>query len=146
VLGLCRRLLRHGQDAEDAFQATFLALARKADSIRSGEALAGWLRRVAYRAAVQARNAPRPATLPADESLAPAAGAEAPDPAQEVARRELQAALAEEVGRLPDHYRAVLVLCYLESRSNEEAARELGRPSAPSARGWRGPASGCAPG
>src|SRR6266705_3488916 len=76
VRGVCRRVLRHTQDAEDAFQATFLALVRKAVSISQRESLAGWLYRVAYRVALRARDAVarQPQPLPLNgETLAPEA-------------------------------------------------------------------------
>jgi RNA polymerase sigma factor (sigma-70 family) len=123
VLGVCRRTLRREQDAEDAFQATFLALVRSASSLRSGEAIGSWLYRVAYRVAVQMRAAAvRRRTL--DAAALDSLAETGPDPAE----CELRAALDEEVNRLPEHYRAAFVLCYLEGRTNEEAARELGRP------------------
>jgi RNA polymerase sigma factor (sigma-70 family) len=124
VLGVCRRLLRHDADAEDAFQATFLILARKAGSVRKGESLASFLYGVALRVARKVRaSTPRRqarqkalADLPATEKM----------PAWE--RHEYRAVLDEEVGRLPVKYRVPFVLCHLEGRTNEEAARQLGRP------------------
>src|SRR5262249_38077723 len=120
VLGVCRRLLCHDQDAEDAFQATFLTLARKAGSIGRREALGGWLRQMASRAARAAKARPVPLqALRAD--LLPA-----PDLAQDLLWRDLRPVLDEEINRLPDRYRAPFVLCYLEGRTNTEAARQLG--------------------
>jgi cobalt-zinc-cadmium efflux system membrane fusion protein len=129
VLGLCRRVLRHEQDAEDAFQATFLALARKAGSIGRGEALAGWLYRVAQRIALRGRcrqheRAARHTT--GVEQVADDAGPVDPD---------LRRVLDEEIARLPPLYRDPVVLCYLEGRTQEEAARLLGCPSGTLA--WR---------
>ncbi len=124
VLGVCRRLLHHEQDAEDAFQATFLTLARKAVSIRRQGSLAAWLYGVARRIALRARD--RAAARHARESSCPQASA--PDPSDEAGRRELQTVLAQEVGRLPEKYRAAVVLCYLEGKTHDEAARALGWP------------------
>jgi RNA polymerase sigma factor (sigma-70 family) len=123
VLGVCRRVLRHEQDAEDAFQATFLVLARKAGSIGTGQALGSWLYRVAQRVAVRAKvlagkRAARQAPL-ADVAADPA-----PDPAWSDLRRVLD----EEVSRLPEKYRAPFVLCYLDGKTNADAARALGCP------------------
>jgi RNA polymerase sigma factor (sigma-70 family) len=124
ILELCRRLLRREQDAEDAFQSAFLALALKGNAISKGEAVGSWLYTVAYRAALQLRGASRlphscdPHAL--DRLAAPAPG--------EAGARELRAALDEEVRRLPEKYRAAFVLCYLEGLTNEEAAQRLGRP------------------
>lgn len=124
ILGLCRRLLRDGHAAEDAFQAAFLALALKAASISRGEAIASWLYKVAYRAALRLR-----AGTCHWQALDPeAADPEATDPTGTADRRDLRAALDEELDRLPARYRAPLVLCYFEGRTNEEAARELGCP------------------
>jgi RNA polymerase sigma factor (sigma-70 family) len=121
VLGVCRRLLRHEQDAEDAFQATFLVLARSADSIRSQDSLGTWLHGVARRTALRARG--QAAARQAHEQAA----AERPgtDPGEEAGRREMRALLDEEVGRLPEAYRAAVVLCYLEGKTHEEAAGQL---------------------
>ncbi len=122
VLRLCRHVLRCEQDAEDAFQATFLVLARTAGSIRRGESLGSWLYGVARRVALRAgRAAARRRRREAGVSDMPA-----DDPAAVAALRELQAVLDEEVSRLPPKYRGPFVLCCLEGRSRDEAAAELG--------------------
>ncbi len=120
VLGVCRRVLRDHHEAEDALQATFLVLARKAGAIRRHESLTSWLYGVAYHLALRARAARR-AVLPAPEG--PAKGA---DPLAEVSGRELLGVLDEELARLPAHYRAPLLLCCLEGYTQDEAARRLG--------------------
>jgi RNA polymerase sigma factor (sigma-70 family) len=126
VLGLCRRLLGHEQDAEDAFQATFLALARKAGSIRKREAVGSFLYKVAYRTALRARAAVsrRPVGVP------PGVAPPAPEPEPDLVWRDLRPVLDEELSRLPEKYRAPVVLCDLEVKTHEEAARQLGCPRA----------------
>jgi RNA polymerase sigma factor (sigma-70 family) len=121
VLGVCRRLLRHSQDAEDACQAVFLILARKANAIRKRDSLGSWLhgvaRRVARRLRQQlSRQQQREARLV--EEVVAATG--------ERSWREVQAVLDEEIGRLPARYQAPIVLCYLEGKTQDEAARQLG--------------------
>jgi cobalt-zinc-cadmium efflux system membrane fusion protein len=118
-----RRLLPRPEDAEDVFQATFLALARKAGAIRRPGALAGWLYRVAYRAALRVQAA-APRTAPGSR----VAELPAADTADEAAWRELRPVLDDEINRLPEKYRVAVVLCYLEGRTLEEAARLLGCP------------------
>src|SRR5262245_3988481 len=122
VMGVCRRMLRHHQDAEDAFLATFLLLARKAASIRRRAALASWLYGVARRAAGDARRAA--ARRQARERRATTVGHAQPD--LDAAWRELQAVLAQEVERLPEKYQLPFVLCCLEGKSKAEAAAQLG--------------------
>ncbi|HEV3255507.1 MAG TPA: sigma-70 family RNA polymerase sigma factor [Gemmataceae bacterium] len=124
VLAVCRRALHHEQDAEDAFQAVFSVLARRAGSIRKRGAVGAWLHAVAYRIARKVRadrgRQPVPATNLAD---VPAA-----EDSPEWAWRELRPILDEEVNRLPDKYRQAFVLCHLEGRTNEQAAAHLGCP------------------
>jgi RNA polymerase sigma factor (sigma-70 family) len=123
VLSVCRRLLRREQDVEDAFQATFLALVRKARSIANREALASWLYKVAYRVALDAREAA--ARQPATE-----ADAAEPTvaPSEDPIWRDLAPVLDEELYRLPEKYRVPVVLCYLQGRTVDEAAQVLGCP------------------
>src|SRR5262249_368681 len=129
VLGVCRRVLRHTQDAEDAFQATFLVLARKAGAIGRREALGGWLYGVACRVAARAR-----ALLLRHRPTAHRPTADVPEPVGAGAAvdgasgGEVRLALQEEVARLPAKYRGPVVLCYLEGRTHEEAALDLGWP------------------
>ncbi len=128
VLGVCRRVLRDVHAAEDAFQATFLTLARKAGSIGTREAVAGWLYTVAHRIALAARaRQVRQAAVerPADETAPDGPGYLPPDGPAE---RELRELLRAEVDRLPDPFRAVIVLCCLEGRTHAEAAELLGVP------------------
>jgi RNA polymerase sigma factor (sigma-70 family) len=124
ILQLIRRLLFRAQDIEDAFQATFLALVRKAGSIRQPEAVASWLYKVAYRVGLRARSrAIKRATREAAD-----ADVEDLEARSHVSEEGLHEALAEEVNRLPAKYRATVVLCYLEGKTNAEAARQLSCP------------------
>ena len=122
VLRVGRSVLRDEHDAQDAFQATFLVLARKARSLRVVDSLAPWLRGVAYRTALGARSA----ALRRKARERGAARPEAePAPAQ---ADDLGLVLHEELGRLPERFRAAVVLCCLEGLTHEQAARELGCP------------------
>jgi RNA polymerase sigma factor (sigma-70 family) len=124
VLNICHRVLGRSHDAEDAFQATFLVLVRKARSIRRRQAVAAWLYRVAHRVALQAKVRAR--RRAARER--PAVGAMAAPAADEVANRDLRAVLEDEVHRLPAKYRLPVLLCYLGGQSTEQAAQALGCP------------------
>jgi RNA polymerase sigma factor (sigma-70 family) len=128
VLGVCRRVLGDAHDAEDAFQATFLTLARKGGSIGKRASVSGWLYTVAHRIALRAKaRAARRSRRerPLGDLAVPEAGCE---PADLLAWRELRPLIDAEVERLPDKYRATFVLCYLEGKTNEEAAEQLGCP------------------
>ncbi len=135
VRGLCRRVLRHEQDAEDAFQATFLALAKKAATIR-GQSLAGWLYRVAFHAALKAKTkriktGAMPGALHGHvlfDRHMPVQSHGHGTPEDAVQAGELAAALDEEILRLPERFRLPVVLCYLQGRSNREVAATLGIP------------------
>ena len=122
VRSVCRRVLQHDQDAEDAFQAAFLVLAVKARSIRKGVTVPSWLHRVAFRVAMNAKKARR--LLPQDSSAAAARPQD--EPATAAALREAQVIVDEELNRLPEKYRAPFVLCCLDGMSRAEAATELG--------------------
>jgi RNA polymerase sigma factor (sigma-70 family) len=147
VLHLCRRILGDGHDAEDAFQATFLILARRAGAVRRQGAVGSWLCGVATRVAVRLRGqrsqrrgaevgasslipVPSPS---ADENRDPLDQFPAPpnrsaDPAAVAGQSDDELVLTEELGRLPEKYRAPLVLCYLEGQTTEQAALRLRWP------------------
>lgn len=124
VLHVCRRIHANEQDAEDILQATYLLLARKAASIRKQESLASWLYGVAYRLALGARGQAvrrqtrerRAADMGKTSSIS------------QEAWQELQELLHQSLQQLPERYRAPILLCYLEGKTQEEAARQLGCP------------------
>lgn len=123
VLAVCRRVLGEIADAEDAFQATFVVLARKAGASGWQESLGSWLYEVAYRCAAKARTASARRRSPVQVPDMPEK-----ERACAVEHEELRAVLDDELSRLPEKYRAPLVLCYLEGKSSEEAAGLLGCP------------------
>lgn len=124
VWGVCCRVLSNHHDTGDAFQATFLVLVRKAASIMPRAMVANWLHGVAHQTALKAR-----ATLAKRNGREKHVGT-LPEPAapRHETRRDLQQLLDEELTRLPDRYRAVIVLCDLEGKTRKEAARHLGCP------------------
>lgn len=124
VLGVCRRVLRDPADADDAFQATFLVLVRKAGSLRAPDRLAGWLHQVAHRTARKAWARRRDRARREGEMFDVPAG----EPPAEFVWRELRPIFDAELDRLPDRLRLPAVLCLLEGQSKAEAARALGWP------------------
>jgi RNA polymerase sigma factor (sigma-70 family) len=129
VLGVCRHVLHGHHDAEDAFQATFLVLARKAGSIRNGRVLAGWLHEVAHRIAIKARaSAARRRTLEREGVAMSPAAFESNTQDEAAAWKELRPVLHAEVEMLPDRYRIPVILSYLEGKTNEEVAKLLRWP------------------
>jgi RNA polymerase sigma factor (sigma-70 family) len=123
VLGVCRRVLGDVHAAEDAFQAAFVQLARRAPGIRCEESLAGWLHTVARRVSLVARRGEQRRRRREHASSQP----EAKRP-EDMTWRELRAVLDRELARLPAEYRLPLILCYLEDRPQAEAAERLGWP------------------
>jgi RNA polymerase sigma factor (sigma-70 family) len=115
VLATSRRVLRHEHDSEDVFQAAFLVLAKRAATIRQGEALSGWLYQVAFRLAVRVR---QKSGRRREQPLGPAAHLSAPTLHDRLA-------LDDELATLPHDYRSVVILCCLEGRTQNEAARIL---------------------
>jgi RNA polymerase sigma factor (sigma-70 family) len=121
VLGVCRRVLGNDHDAEDAFQATFLLLARKAGAIQRRESVGSWLYGVAYHMAQKLRT--QAARRRKNEGAAPISQL-----FQATAESELEAALDAELQRLPAKYRIPIILCYFEGMTHAEVAVELGWP------------------
>jgi RNA polymerase sigma factor (sigma-70 family) len=128
VLGVCRKVLRDPHAADDAFQATFLILARKAGTIARRAAVAGWLYRVAYRCAQRARReaARHAARSVSGQDLLTIPTSPAPEPAAD--RSDNDGLLTEELAQLPERYRLPVVLCYLEGRTYDDAAARIGCP------------------
>ena len=122
VLSVCRRLVQNAADADDAFQATFLVLVRRAASIGKPQLLGNWLYGVAHRVAARSRAqaARRPASGMSEVEMIAA------NPYREGS--EWSPLLHEELNRLPDKYRAPMVLCYLQGKTNQEAAELLSWP------------------
>src|SRR5947207_5323955 len=128
VFGVCERVLRHSHDAEDAFQATFLVLARRAATLDGRGSLGNWLYAVAYRTAIKARQS---AARRRDRELQVLNMSTVVSSAEEEQEEwsDLRPLLDEELNQLPQKYRAPLVLCYLEGKTQEQAAHELGWPT-----------------
>lgn len=123
VIGVCRRILRDEHAAEDAFQAVFLILARKARSVRVDDSLGRWLHGVTQRVAVRAKRRDR-REVPAWVGLR----GNAEDPALGAVRAEARDMIGLEVGRLPRKYREAVALCHIDGLTHEEAAEALGLP------------------
>jgi RNA polymerase sigma factor (sigma-70 family) len=120
VYRVCWRVARHHEDAEDAFQATFLLLAQKLRTVRQHASLASWLHGVAYRVALKARAQAAARRRHEDEASSEAV------PPEETTWAELRAALDAELGQMPEKWRLPLILCYLEGWTRDEAAAQLG--------------------
>ncbi len=141
VQRICRRILRNEQDVEDVFQATFLILARKAAGIAWQDSASGWLSAVARRLAMNVRSGAARQRRQ-ETSITALAGGPANghghlpekfhpvvDASAELERRDLRRILDDELRHLPEKYRVPVILCYLEGRTHEEAARQLGWPA-----------------
>jgi RNA polymerase sigma factor (sigma-70 family) len=124
VMGVCRRVLNDAHEAEDVFQATFLVLYRRAASLDRRASLSGWLHTVAYHLSLRARAK----SSRACPTTAEAVDMSVSDTLSDFEHRELRAALDQELERLPAKYREPLILCYLEGKTNAEAANQLGWP------------------
>jgi len=124
VFGVCRRVVGNHHDAEDAFQATFLVLARKASSVRPRERVANWLHGVALRTAMKAK------TMTTKRRGREKQLTEMPEPeaAQQGRWRDLQPLLDQELNGLPENYRLPILICDLEGKTIKEAAQQLGWP------------------
>jgi RNA polymerase sigma factor (sigma-70 family) len=127
VWGVCRRIVRHTQDAEDALQATFAVLARKAQSIRGQRTIGGWLHQVARRIALNAKASSnrRNAVMPVSSNTDAVEQAAGKGSGKHVDHKEV---LDDEIARLPTLLRLPIILCYLEGLTNREAAERLGCP------------------
>jgi RNA polymerase sigma factor (sigma-70 family) len=124
VWGVCRRVLPQEQAAEDAFQATFLVLVRKARSVSKRAPVRSWLYGVALRVALRARQREGLRRRREQSLMLRRTG----DPPAEAGWDEVRSLLDEEIQGLPEKYRLPIILCYLEGRTNDEAARQLNCP------------------
>jgi RNA polymerase sigma factor (sigma-70 family) len=124
VLGACRRILHDPNDADDAFQATFLVLVKRAGSLGVIHSVGDWLHGVAVRTALRSRSE----VAKRRQREREAAAMPASEASDEILWSDLRPVLDEEIQRLPARYRAAFVLCHLEGKTNEEAARSLGCP------------------
>src|SRR5262249_24702072 len=124
VYGVCRRILPDANDVEDAFQATFLVLVRKGGTLRDPGRLSSWLYGVAHHTARKARAKAALRTRSERQASAMASKSDGND----MTLKELQAVLDEEISQLPEKYALPLVLCYLEGKTNAQAAAHLGWP------------------
>ncbi|HVK15674.1 MAG TPA: sigma-70 family RNA polymerase sigma factor, partial [Fimbriiglobus sp.] len=124
VLGVCRRLAGNPHDADDAFQAVFVVLARRAGSVRPREQVGNWLYGVAYRTALKAR-AVRARRRVRESQVDPMPHPQVPPPD---VWSDLRPVIDAELARLPDRLRLPVVLCDLEGRAQREVARQLGLP------------------
>ncbi|HZZ77169.1 MAG TPA: sigma-70 family RNA polymerase sigma factor [Gemmataceae bacterium] len=122
VLGVSRSVLQHQQDAEDVLQATFLVLARKANSIRKHDSLGSWLHGVAFRLATKVKLQSRRQRSREEKRGEPASASSIDD----LSLRELRAILHEEMSELTECYRSALLLCYWEGKTRDEAAGQVG--------------------
>jgi RNA polymerase sigma factor (sigma-70 family) len=125
VLRVCESVLKHSEDAEDAFQATFFALARRAATLDRQEPLGSWLHGVAYRTAIKVR---QKAARRRERELYALDLSTRPGP-EEKGWSDLRSLLDQELNQLPEKYRAPLILCFLQGKTHQEAASELGWPS-----------------
>jgi RNA polymerase sigma factor (sigma-70 family) len=128
VLSVCQRVLGDSHAAQDAFQSTFMVLARKAGMLDKHSHLAGWLYKVAYYVALRLRAV----TARQRHTEKQAANGRATEGVNEwtvdIERQETRQALREELQHLPEKYRVPLMLCYLDGRTHDEVAREIGLP------------------
>jgi RNA polymerase sigma factor (sigma-70 family) len=121
VAGVCRRVLGNVQDIEDVVQATFLVLARKAGTVHWHDSVANWLHSVAHRLSLRAR-----ADAARRRNMEETASVQAGLVEHTEKSREIRQLLDEELGALPEPIRLPLILCYLEGRTRDEAARQCG--------------------
>jgi HlyD family secretion protein len=128
VLRVCRNLLHDPNDAQDAFQATFLILVRRSGSIRRLDSVGSWLYGVACRAAARLRVGSARRRTVEQRAASRVLEAVVPPEEGEPEREELGPIVQEEVRRLPEKYRAAVVLCYWEGLTQEQAAAQLGCP------------------
>jgi RNA polymerase sigma factor (sigma-70 family) len=128
VLGICQSVLGDSHAAMDAFQATFLLLAQKANMLDKEGSLAGWLWKVAYRLALRLRAVAARQRRREKEAVSRRPTPEASHGPAEIEKQEVLEALKEELQRLPEKYRVPLLLCYFDGRTHAEAARTIGLP------------------
>lgn len=128
VYGVCQNVLGDSHSAQDAFQGTFLTLARKANVLAWQNPLGGWLARVAYRLALRLREVAARRRRSEQQAAGERPFQVAGESSAELEKQELRQALSEELERLPEKYRAPLVLCYLHGRTHDEASRLIGLP------------------